>query len=80
MRRFHQLQQLTTKQKQTNFRHVTAEQMQKKRKKEIPNAEEALVHYPRDDLALGLIDPFDCFATDTSELPVLLDNRKFSIL
>ncbi|KAL9075795.1 MAG: hypothetical protein Q9157_003896 [Trypethelium eluteriae] len=40
----------------------------------MPEHDQITLHDPRDALSVGVFDPFDCFAADTSELPALLEN------
>lgn len=80
MKRFHRQKQLTTRENLQNFCHVTTEQIQKKLKRRAPHEIEGAMQHPGDTIAVERLDPFDCFAADTSELPILLENRKFASL
>ena len=77
MKRFHQRKQLDLAQRQENFRNVTAEQMQGKRAKRSLNREEDKPLRITGSVAAGVLDPFDAFAADLSELPSLLAHRKY---
>ncbi|KAI9708117.1 MAG: hypothetical protein M1820_004321 [Bogoriella megaspora] len=74
MKRFHQQKQLRAKQQQANFRYVSAEQIQRKRKAKKLTENSCSPGNVMDKISLGLMDPFDCLAADTSEMPALMDN------
>ena len=80
MKQYHRQKRLIAGQTKANFRHVTAEQILGQRANRSSNNERDVPHHPRNAIGLGTLDPFDCFAADTSELPLLLENRKFAPL
>lgn len=79
LKKFHRQKQQDARKRQVNFRYVTVDQMQSKRrlrKARAPADHEDSTRCSRDSTWDGKLDPFNCLATDVSELPTLLQDRR----
>ena len=77
MKRFHRRKQLDDRQRLENFRNVTGAEVQKKPKKPANTRKMSSITSPTSTtVSPSTLDPFLCFAADTSELPTLLGHRE----